>query len=111
MNLSVLSYQKDLDCTLVSQNGEMLGEIEDWIVDQRSGEIVAGIAGIGGFLGVGERKILIPQQLLRFESARDRYHLMANEKLLDQAPHFHHTDSGHFDAVLLEKSRNYFNKI
>lgn len=111
MNLSVLSYQKDLDCTLVSKSGEMLGEIEDWVIDQRNGEIVAGVAGIGGFLGVGERKILLPENILRFEPARDRYHLMANESLLDQAPHFSYTDSGHFDAALLEKSRSYFNKL
>jgi sporulation protein YlmC with PRC-barrel domain len=44
---------------LVNSNDEDLGEIEDFVVDDDGGAVFA-IAGIGGFLGIGERDIAVP---------------------------------------------------
>jgi sporulation protein YlmC with PRC-barrel domain len=44
---------------LVNAEGEDIGEIEDFVIDDNGGAVFA-IAGIGGFLGIGEKDIAVP---------------------------------------------------
>ncbi len=46
--------------------GEILGDIEDIIIDEQ-GQVVAVIIGVGGFLGIGEKGIGVRYTDLQFE--------------------------------------------
>ncbi|MFS8036368.1 PRC-barrel domain-containing protein [Xanthobacter sp. AM11] len=44
-------------------NNETLGEINDLLVDA-NGNVMAAVIGVGGFLGVGEKDVAVPFQLV-----------------------------------------------
>ena len=43
---------------------ESVGEVRDVIVDAESGQVIAAIIGVGGFLGIGEKQIAVPWEQL-----------------------------------------------
>ena len=45
---------------LVDANGKEVGEIEDLLIGQDGKEVTAVIAEVGGFLGIGQRKVAVP---------------------------------------------------
>jgi hypothetical protein len=47
------------DAALRSPDGETIGGIEDVILDAESGQLSAVIVGVGGFLGIGEKRIAV----------------------------------------------------
>ncbi len=48
---------------LVNSNGEEIGEIEDLVVDEQNNALYV-IASVGGFLGIGDRKVAVPFEQL-----------------------------------------------
>lgn len=46
--------------TVSSPDGETVGTVSDLILDRDSGQMVAAVIGVGGFLGIGEKKIAVP---------------------------------------------------
>jgi predicted outer membrane protein len=55
--------------TVVSTNNENIGDIDDIVLNRR-GEPVALVVGVGGFLGVGEKKVAIPFNAFEITAAR-----------------------------------------
>jgi sporulation protein YlmC with PRC-barrel domain len=52
--------------SVMNSAGEILGDIEDIIIDEQ-GQVVAVIIGVGGFLGIGEKGIGVRYTDLKFE--------------------------------------------
>lgn len=50
-------------------NGDRIGEIDDIILN-RSSKATAAVVGVGGFLGVGERKVALPMNQLAMKGDR-----------------------------------------
>ena len=50
--------------------GETVGEVEDLLFD-RKGQISTAIVGVGGFLGVGEKKVGVPYGMLTFDVGKN----------------------------------------
>jgi sporulation protein YlmC with PRC-barrel domain len=50
---------------VISANNESIGDINDVIVD-RTGQAVAAVVGVGGFLGIGEKDVAVPFKSLEF---------------------------------------------
>src|SRR5262245_6688314 len=50
-----------------NQQNEKLGEIEELILNS-SGQVAGAVIGVGGFLGMGERDIMVPLDRLRFSN-------------------------------------------
>lgn len=48
------------DATVTSPTGDAIGDINDLIMDADTGQMVAAIVGVGGFLGIGEKQIAVP---------------------------------------------------
>lgn len=46
--------------TVTSPDGETIGSVSDLILDRDSGLMAAAVIGVGGFLGIGEKKIAVP---------------------------------------------------
>ena len=57
---------KLIGVNVYNQQNEKLGEINELIVD-RSGRIAGAIIGVGGFLGMGERDVMVPMDRLQFQ--------------------------------------------
>ena len=73
-----------------SITGDEIGEIEDLIVDA-SGQIRYAELDVGGFLGLGEKHVLVPFEQLRILSDGDdeyRAYIAATEEQLEQYPEF-----------------------
>ena len=86
-----------------NQQNEKLGEIDELIISS-NGQIVGAVIGVGGFLGMGERDVMVPLDRLRFSNERasttgsaadgdrqwypDRAVLNANKDQLKQMPEF-----------------------
>jgi len=54
-----LSMSTIIDADVQSRNGEIIGEIENLVVDRR-GRITHAIIDVGGFLGIGDKQVAVP---------------------------------------------------
>lgn len=75
--------------------GEDLGDINDIVVD-KSGKPTVAIIGVGGFLGIGEKNVGVPFDVLAFADANDGTRvarLDATKDALNAAPNFVYKDS------------------
>lgn len=61
------------------------GKIDDFVVDQDSGQILYAIVGIGGLLGIGETRIAVPPALFS-EAKKGAVQLSVDKHKLSQAP-------------------------
>lgn len=46
--------------TVTAPDGEVIGSISDLILNNESSRLTAAIVGVGGFLGIGEKRIAVP---------------------------------------------------
>lgn len=70
------------DMDIVGADGEEIGEVEEILVD-RDGRIVAVAAEFGGFLGIGEREVVIRLDQLAVQSNREKLVVaMTREQLM-----------------------------
>jgi sporulation protein YlmC with PRC-barrel domain len=49
-----------------NQNNERIGEVDDVLVDKQ-GKVEAVVIGVGGFLGIGERRVAVPFNALQWQ--------------------------------------------
>ena len=54
--------------SIFNARGERLGEVEELIVDPVSGRMEQAVIGIGGFLGIGQRRVAVPFRQIRIET-------------------------------------------
>ncbi len=81
----IRSADKLIGMTIVSRNGEDLGEIQDIKIDIGTGNISHITVTRGGLLGVGGTKdIAVPLEAFSF--SEDNVRLMVDESKLDSAP-------------------------
>lgn len=66
VNPARLSNQ--LDFNVWDQNGEQIGEVNDMIVDLENTRIAYVIVGVGGFLEIGEKDVLVPWESLQLQT-------------------------------------------
>lgn len=62
-----LLASKLIGTTVVGQNNESIGDVNDILVD-RNGQIQAVVIGVGGFLGIGEKDVAVSFRSLEFAS-------------------------------------------
>ncbi len=81
-----INVEDVLGAEVVNAAGDAIGEIEDMVLDQ-NGDYYA-ILSVGGFLGIGEKKVAVPLDELR--PAEDQVYLMAaaTEEQLEQMPEY-----------------------
>lgn len=65
-NLSRLSQQLDLG--VWNESGEQLGEVDDMVLDLDNARVSYVVVGAGGFLGLGEKDVLIPWDSLQLQT-------------------------------------------
>jgi sporulation protein YlmC with PRC-barrel domain len=73
-----------------SRNDERVGEIDDLLMSS-DGKIAAAVVGVGGFLGMGERKVAIafPSiQMIKDSNGVDRLSVQVSKDMLKTAPEY-----------------------
>ena len=82
--------------TVINHQGDTLGEIEDIMLDVRSGRIAYAVLAVGGFLGMGEKYFAIPWRALTLDTDRKCFLLDVDKDMLQNAPGF---DKEHWPAM------------
>jgi len=86
-----LSTEEINGATVYGANDENIGDIED-LVASDSGEITEAVIGVGGFLGIGEKKVAVnfeDLQILSNEDGSDiRVYISATEDELKALPEY-----------------------
>lgn len=71
---------------LVNATGEEIGDIKDLVLD--SGQVVYAVVGVGGFLGMGERKVTIPFEQIQLSEDEARIMTLMTEEDLKALPEY-----------------------
>lgn len=80
-----------------NHQNENLGEIEDLVVDLKSGKISYAVLSVGGFLGIGEKYVAVPPSAFSMGADRDSVVLNADKAKFENAPSFAKNDWPAFD--------------
>ncbi len=75
--------------TNVKNSGdELIGEVEDLVLDMKDGKILAVIISSGGFLGVDDTLSAVPVAVLRYDNAAKAFKTKLTKEQLGKAPQF-----------------------
>lgn len=97
-DMSDVPWTDDTTFEVVAKEWESIGEIEDVVLD-RDGQMVGVVADVGGFLGIGNKHVLLPMEEVRIiplSDGDDDYALVvkATEESLKAMPE---VEKGLFD--------------
>jgi sporulation protein YlmC with PRC-barrel domain len=81
---------------VVNQLGETLGDIEEIMLDVRTGRIAYAVLAAGGVLGIGEKYFAIPWGALTLDTDRKCFILNVDKDRLLNAPGF---DKDHWPSM------------
>ena len=76
------------DTTVRSPEGEAIGEIDDLILDNETGQLTAAILGVGGFLGIGEKKIAVNWSELQIDYDANEITMLLTRDEAEAAPEY-----------------------
>ncbi len=62
--------------------------VSEWLVDSRSGELCNAVVSFGGFLGIGDKTVLVPAKELSWNNSMERYDLGWTVEQLKAKPEF-----------------------
>jgi hypothetical protein len=71
-----------------NNGGDRVGEINDLMIDKRSGQVAYAIMSFGGFLGVGNSYHPLPWSLLRYNTNLGGYVVDIKQSQLEDAPSY-----------------------
>ena len=74
------------------RNGETVErpvvDLEQFLLNERSGELEWAVISVGGFLGIGERDVLVPYGSLEWNAEEDFFELSSTKEQLEALPAF-----------------------
>jgi PRC-barrel domain len=93
------SVEKDETTDLIASNkvegtvvynrqGEKLGEVYNFMVGKRSGQVAYAIMSFGGFLGIGQKYHPLPWNALTYDTGKKGYMVDADRERLMAAPSY-----------------------
>jgi sporulation protein YlmC with PRC-barrel domain len=71
-----------------NRQGEKLGEVYNFMVGKRSGEVAYAIMSFGGFLGIGQKYHPLPWDALTYDVGKKGYVIDADKERLMSAPNY-----------------------
>jgi sporulation protein YlmC with PRC-barrel domain len=73
---------------VADKTGELLGNIEDFMVDLTTGRISYAVLSFGGFIGIGNKLFAIPINALKLDLDGESFILDVDKERLESAPGF-----------------------
>lgn len=85
---------------IVNATGDKIGDINDVLFD-RSGKITTVVIGVGGFLGLGEKRVALPFEAITYSEEDGKRLIMVplSKQTLQSAPEFKITEKTTMDKV------------
>jgi len=85
---------------IVNAEGEKIGDINDVLFD-RSGKITTVVIGVGGFLGLGEKRVALPFEAITYSEEEGKRLIMAplTKERLQAAPAYKLVEKTTMDKV------------
>lgn len=74
--------------TVVNQKEEDLGEIQEIMLDMRTGKVAYAVMSFGGFMGIGDKLFAVPWTALTLDTVHERFVLNIEKDRLADAPGF-----------------------
>jgi hypothetical protein len=93
---SPLRASSIIGAVVVNEANETLGDIEDVVIDSRTGKVAYAVLWCGAFVGMAEKLMAIPFSILDFNAAKKAYVLNVSSDRLKAAPGF---DSEHWPLL------------
>jgi len=103
----VISAKRVTGTPVYNISGDRLGEIDDLMIEKRSGEVVYAIMSFGGFLGIGEKYHPLPWQVLQYDTASNGY-VQLDKESLKKAPYFSRDEISDSDLAWRERVFGYY---
>ena len=82
---------KDIIGTRIKNaEGKDIGEIDQLLIDTQTGKVTHAVVGLGGLMGVGEKKVVVPWSDLKFASAAEgkKNAITMDQAKLESAPRY-----------------------
>jgi sporulation protein YlmC with PRC-barrel domain len=85
---------------IVNASGVKIGDVNDLLFD-RSGKITTVVIGVGGFLGLGEKRVALPFEAITYTEQNGNRQIMVplTKEALQTAPDYKLTEKTTFDKV------------
>lgn len=83
---SAIRASRVIGTPVYNATGDEIGKIEDVMLDKQTNNIMFGVVGFGGFLGMGEKYHPIPWASLDFAKDKGGYVVPFSKDELKQAP-------------------------
>ena len=74
-----------------NRQAERLGDVYNFMVDKRSGQVAYAVMPFGGFLGIGDDYYPLPWKALTYDTTLQGYVVDLDKDRLRQAPHYART--------------------
>jgi sporulation protein YlmC with PRC-barrel domain len=71
---------------VVNDKGEDMGQVQNFILDMCSGRIAYALVAFGGFLGLGDKWIAMPFDVLTWQPEKEKFELDVPRQRLEKAP-------------------------
>ncbi len=71
-----------------NRQGERLGDVYNFMVDKRSGQVAYAVLSFGGFLGMGESYHPLPWKVLTYDTSQGGYVVDLDQAHLREAPNY-----------------------
>jgi sporulation protein YlmC with PRC-barrel domain len=82
----LLSSDTIIGAAVRNQSGDSVGSIERLMLNPQTGFVSYAVLSVGGFLGVGEKSIMVPWRSLEIARDGDSLLIKTSKQLLQQAP-------------------------
>ncbi|MGQ0603934.1 MAG: PRC-barrel domain-containing protein [Anaerolineales bacterium] len=93
---SLIRVGRFTDFDLRNNDDEDLGEVDDMVIDLKSGMVTHAIVNFGGFLGIGEKSVVVPWQQFTLDQTQDNQDVMrlnVSRETLEAAPAIDNMDT------------------
>ncbi len=114
MNVSSASWRASqvIGTTVKNAADETVGDVEDLVLNMKTGEIIAVIVSSGGFLGIADTLSAVPVTALRYDTTAKAFKTGLTKVQLGKAPQFK-TNSwpDYNEATSIEALRSYRDSV
>ena len=91
-----------------NRQGEHLGEVHNFMVDKRTGQVEYAVMSFGGFLGMGESYHPLPWKALTYDTSKGGYVVDLDKAKLEGAPTYRAGDEPEYDREYGRRVYDYY---
>jgi sporulation protein YlmC with PRC-barrel domain len=91
-----------------NRQGEHLGEVYNFMVNKRSGQVEYAVLSFGGFLGIGDSYYPLPWKALTYDTSQGGYVVDLDKSKLEGAPSYRAGEEPVYDGAYGRSVYDYY---